>query len=123
MFKCQDCGAQMPAGQPENRIVVESRPCTYPPVTKNKSRRFFRPEGWEIVREDKVCPDCYERITQKPANKAVVPVSTKSTPRPRFPKKTTRGRKRPYQVEHLKKAPKRTINSPKQRSGNDNPKR
>jgi len=70
MFRCQMCGSVVPAGMRANKIVVASRPRTYPSRgggDRGGFRGRFRepkPEydkggtGREIVRELAVCDRC-----------------------------------------------------------------
>ena len=95
MYKCQQCSNVVPSKSHELRLVVETRPKTYPPrkdanlrmrkVNKcvvcqesdskhnHLDHRFVSPaddpggEGVEIVRELRVCPDCYAGIQQQVA--------------------------------------------------------
>lgn len=48
MYKCEKCNKQVQANVPERKVVTEKRDVKY----SNGS------EGWEIVKEIRVCPDC-----------------------------------------------------------------
>lgn len=52
MFRCDECGKNTTGKQ--NKIVTETRPKYYPPKGKGHSAG----NGWEIVREIKVCKPC-----------------------------------------------------------------
>ncbi len=67
MYQCELCKKVTPPGTKAHRVVVETRPRTYPPQLKRqwigakpiKDYMFGRTgEGWEIVREVMACPDC-----------------------------------------------------------------
>lgn len=78
MFRCGGCGNNTIAREKMNRIVVERRKKTYHVVKAIKSKkrrgRFKKikkemtVEGWEIVRELQLCPECYHAY-QRRANR------------------------------------------------------
>lgn len=73
MYRCQSCSCVAPPRTPARRIVVETRPKTYPsraavnrvvrkpPDGKRKVEYMHDPGGTgnEIVREIVVCPHCF----------------------------------------------------------------
>ena len=67
MFRCEreSCGKSVEPRQPQHTIVVESRDKTYERKIY-KRKKLIRVEeilGSEIVKEIKVCPECYQEIT------------------------------------------------------------
>jgi hypothetical protein len=62
-FKCQSCGKSQPAGTKEAKVVTEVRAVTYP-ETKDKFGKPFIPEGYEIAKELRICPDCLNKNFQ-----------------------------------------------------------
>lgn len=67
MFRCErkNCRKSVEPRQPQHTIVTETREKTYErKIYKNK--RLIRTEeviGSEIVKEIKVCPECYQKLT------------------------------------------------------------
>ena len=71
MYKCQMCQRTIPPRTRAHRIVVETRPRQYPfrpkanrVIVDGREKFVDDPggEGWEIVREAIVCPECAARI-------------------------------------------------------------
>lgn len=85
-FRCENssCDIVTPIGQPSNYVVTEKREKIYDVRKKQKDRNFggqmtkkekkknrTNPQGpvydtrdgWEIVKQIKVCPDCYSSMT------------------------------------------------------------
>ena len=73
MFRCEVCGSTVPARVSPQRLVVATRPKTYP----RRKAVHFQPgrhggqgkwvddpggTGQEIAREVRVCPTCRERM-------------------------------------------------------------
>lgn len=64
MYRCEDCKQMTAAGAPQHRVVIAMRHCLYPwpkprtPELEEKLKRKPPPEGWEIVRELKLCASC-----------------------------------------------------------------
>jgi hypothetical protein len=69
VFTCEVCGALVPPGTPSTRVVIESRPKTYPRrehAMRKPGRARDRDEwkadpggvGSEIVAEATACPRC-----------------------------------------------------------------
>jgi len=75
MFKCENTGCKVivKPRQPENRIVVEIRETSYL-VPRTKKKKEQTTYGWEIVKEIKVCPDCYREITGEEPRLVLNPV-------------------------------------------------
>ena len=79
MFRCQNCGKLSKAGEKSYTIVVEKRPKKYKVdfvkiIKKHRPRRGWRKkkvrimkitEGWEIVKEIRVCEECYHKLKQE----------------------------------------------------------
>ena len=72
MYKCQELECDKfggtpvtPLRQPLNKIITEKRQKTYQRVIKRGKQRQYTEDiqGWEIVKEHKVCAICYERLT------------------------------------------------------------
>jgi hypothetical protein len=60
LYRCDKCNSISSIGDKENRVVVETRKKTY--KNRIKTRRGHRTktsEGFETVREIKLCGDCY----------------------------------------------------------------
>jgi len=64
-FKCDYCGKQVPAGQPINYVVTETRQKVYQNEIKTGKMRGTLEDstGSEIVRQIKTCPKCYKELT------------------------------------------------------------
>ena len=67
MYRCEFCNATIPANTPSRRVVVETRPRTYPYrpeankfLKKRKIEKRDDPggHGTEIARELIACPSC-----------------------------------------------------------------
>lgn len=67
MFECNNCKAQTVSRQPANKIVLEKRLRTYDKEIRRGYDRglFEQVEGWEIVKEANVCPECFILLTGK----------------------------------------------------------
>ena len=64
MFKCQQCGKSTKSNQPENKVIMETRDKNYEnTVRKSRYNKQKFSNGWEIVKEIRVCPKCYKQIT------------------------------------------------------------
>ena len=67
MFRCENkgCNTITLSQQPENKIVLEKRPMTYENTIKRGKNKgtVQTTTGWEIIKEIRVCPDCYKEIT------------------------------------------------------------
>ena len=86
MFRCQMCGSVVPAGKRANKVVVATRPRTYPSRgggDRGGFRGRFRepkPEydkggvGREIVRELAVCDSCAKQQAAQAAEQSESPV-------------------------------------------------
>jgi hypothetical protein len=92
MFECQNCQTQTKLGQPVNYVVTEQRPQEYQKLVRrnNEGYRYREPQyetisGWEIVRQIKVCPPCYQSMTglQPRMIEEKRPVEPVRKPRPR----------------------------------------
>jgi len=80
MFKCENkyCQKQVQPGQPENRIITERRDKTYRNTyKKGRDERVKMTEGSEIVKEARVCPLCYQKLTGQQPN-LLVPKPSRS---------------------------------------------
>ena len=74
MFRCEKCGAVVPAGTSAQSVIVQSRSKEYPERTQKQAvgrSRYPRErtvdkggEGEEIVRELKVCPKCAAELSE-----------------------------------------------------------
>lgn len=77
MFRCQQCGRSVPAGQSSHEVVLEVRQKSYAPFTpppskkrgKKKSRSGAMGHGWETARSAKVCSTCAPELEQKLAGR------------------------------------------------------
>ena len=64
MFISEKCRKTTQDNQPVNTVVVEKRNKRYINTVKKNKRTFtIESEGWEIVKEIKTCPDCYQQFT------------------------------------------------------------
>ena len=85
MFRCENklCGKLTEAGQPTNRVTVETRQRTYENVIKKgrNKERVLETAGFEIVKEISVCPDCFTQMT---GDKPIVAVKVE---KPKFQNK------------------------------------
>jgi hypothetical protein len=77
VFKCELCGKIVPRNVPAQRIVLKTRPASYPerpkanrvkkdgPGVTEIDGKFYKKDpggtGCEIVREALVCPSCAEK--------------------------------------------------------------
>lgn len=57
-FRCDTCGRALKDGQAPVFIVAQRRLRVYPPVFEDGKLKFKGGEGWEIVKEIKVCRPC-----------------------------------------------------------------
>ena len=58
-FRCDVCERAMPDGASPTIEVAETRRKVYPERTDNRGKVFDKGgEGWEIVREVKICKRC-----------------------------------------------------------------
>jgi len=77
MFVCENerCGKQVEPRQPVNYIISERRKKTYDkPVKKgNRIIGVDLVEGWEIVKQLKVCPRCFKILTGKQPKMQIKP--------------------------------------------------
>ena len=93
MFKCKECKKTVPPHQPENHIVTERRDRTYEnPVYKNgkPGSKVQFTQGTETVKEIRVCPKCFAKITGNAPIKAIpqkTQVVTKSSFKDERPRK------------------------------------
>ena len=90
MFRCQKCGTVVPAGVRCNKIVVASRPKTYPSRGSDRTQRRFRGQkakpgsydkggtGHEIAQELNVCEACAEAHVPAPPPVAAPPVEVEA---------------------------------------------
>jgi len=76
MFRCECCNKLSKPGEKSYTIVIEKRPKTYhveytkiiikrrPGKGKRKKKIHVKKvtSGWEIVRELRVCLDCYNKL-------------------------------------------------------------
>ncbi len=53
-FKCDQCNTVQKNGVKPTRAIVETRQVTY------KNDEGLVSHGWEIVREENLCSECYE---------------------------------------------------------------
>jgi len=63
MYNCQKCGKSIGPGVRQHKVVTKTRPKKYRFETKTKGIR--NSEGWEIVVEIGVCPDCAKTYTSE----------------------------------------------------------
>jgi len=88
MYRCQNCGSVVPTRTPSLWIPIEIRKKVYPPRDnanririRGKKKPILRLDpggnGFEIVRELKVCNSCNERFQageiQSTVHEAVIP--------------------------------------------------
>ena len=89
MYRCEECGAKVRAGQPALVKVTETRPVTYTKemrVGPNPSQTIevVVGKGHETAKSVKLCPKCYG-IDELPEVKAERPTSTeKEKPENKF---------------------------------------
>lgn len=86
MFKCQSCLEQIQPNQPEHHVVTERRQKTYPPLT-SRDGRTSEPHGWEIVTQIRVCPKCFELLTNEKAQRVELVQAPEFQPKPHFQRK------------------------------------
>lgn len=60
MFKCDECRNVSEPGQTSRALVSRKRPRSYELLDK-EGRRIRVVSGWEIVREQRLCAQCYEK--------------------------------------------------------------
>lgn len=119
MFRCENenCGALTSLRQPENKVVLETRQKTY----ENKIRRgkqkgtILTTHGSEIVKEIRVCPQCFVVLTglkPKEAREAPTPPPRKK-PRPSFKKKGRKQWTNPRDRKGNKSRPKKEMKEKK----------
>ena len=58
MFKCDICHQPQPAGTSIQHRAIEIRPVKYNHLLTQGNRMIYTSNGWEIVSEAKVCPQC-----------------------------------------------------------------
>lgn len=96
MFRCDvtSCNIVVPCKQPMNKVVTKRRDKQYKKIhTKGRHKdevEFI--DGWEIVEEISVCPDCFLILTGEEPRRYIVPRVTQSKnisySKPRFKKRT-----------------------------------
>jgi len=77
MYRCDECGAKVKAGQAALLVVTETRPVTYTKEIRvgrepSQVTNVVVGQGDETVKEKKVCPKCYG-IDETPEVKAERP--------------------------------------------------
>ena len=79
MFRCENCGKLTKAGEKSYKVIVETRPKKYKVdfvkiIKKHRPGRGWRrkkirikkvTEGWEIVKEIRVCEECYKKLKKE----------------------------------------------------------
>ena len=82
MFRCENCGKLTKAGEKSYKVIVETRPKKYnvdfvkiikkhrPGKGRRKKKVRIKKvtEGWEIVKEIKVCEECYRKLKEEKKN-------------------------------------------------------
>ena len=82
MFNCQMCNASTLAHQPVNRLITETRRKTYEYISRKRDRQS---QGFEIIKELMVCPECYTANTgSKPKMINEVFLNKKPVNKPKF---------------------------------------
>jgi hypothetical protein len=70
MFRCARCNEVIGPGVASHRVVVQRREKRYEPRYKLQKgkKKWDDPggEGWEIVRENTVCVDCFRVVEDAP---------------------------------------------------------
>lgn len=99
MFRCENkgCGKAVPPRTPINFVTTEEREQTYenPVYRKGKTtKRNQFTRGTEIVKQIKVCPKCFERITGEKAQ--VARPASRSTASERSSFQDRRPHKKPW---------------------------
>jgi len=56
MFICENCGQITTKGTPSYKVTTKKRKKTY--INTGKRGKTKQTEGWEIVKEITVCPEC-----------------------------------------------------------------
>lgn len=119
MFRCENanCGVVTPARQPENRIVLETRPRTYENKIKRGKQKgtILTTHGSEIVKEIRVCPQCFIVLTgEKPKAAREAPVTPpRKKSRPSFRKKEKKQWTNPRDRKGNKNRPKKEVKEKK----------
>ncbi len=100
MFTCENCNTTVRTRQPENKVVTEKRIKQYQKKSKTDRHDVDLIYGWEIVKEIRACPSCFEQLTGMEP-RLIVEQSPPTTQR-------QRRRKKSFQDEHPHK--KRHVN-------------
>ncbi len=87
MYRCEKCKTIVPPNQKLNRVIVETRPKSYPIFRKAGGRRGFDgpPEpvrnaiGYEIAKEMSVCAPCAADLAEVEAAATAAPVAGETT--------------------------------------------
>jgi len=115
MFRCENsnCGVLTPARQPENKVVLETRPKTYENKIKRGKQKgtILTTHGSEIVKEIRVCPQCFIMLTglkPKEAREAPTPPARKKA-RHSFKKKGRKQWTNPRDRKGNKNKPKKEV--------------
>jgi len=110
MFICQNegCGRISEPGQPQHKVVTETREKTYIRRFRRYDRTWDQEEvlGSEIVKEIRVCPDCYLDLTGlEPIRLEKIRPEPKKQFHPRQNKQKRSSRKNPevYYVDREKR--------------------
>jgi hypothetical protein len=92
MFFCENCENLVPVNQPENHIVTKKREKVYDTVVKYGPNRGTSQQvtGWEIVKEIKVCPSCFTKMTGQEALLAIEKPEVKKVIEPVMPRRDNR---------------------------------
>lgn len=61
MFKCEKSGKTTKPGEKMGKYVVKNRNKYYGTKYNPKKRKIEKINGWEIVKEINVCPDCFQQ--------------------------------------------------------------
>lgn len=63
MFKCDLCKNTTNNGQPINRFISQRRERSYEFPGRKAHHNPRVSHGWEIVKEQKLCPDCFSSVS------------------------------------------------------------
>lgn len=119
MFKCENanCGISTAPRQPENKIITETRSKTYENKIRHGKQKgtILTTHGSEIVKEIRVCPQCFVVLTgERPRAARAVPTAPphKKT-RPSYKKRDKKQWTNPRDKKNYKNRPKKEVKEKK----------
>lgn len=75
MYNCDNCKKTTSKNQPELRLVTERRSKSYGNTLRKQREdgkftiEYNNSEGWEIVKEQKLCFDCHKELSDASSSK------------------------------------------------------